>query len=173
MTKTIASLQESLTTIRTGRASPKMLDKVRVSYYDAPTPLRDLASITTSNAQQLSVDVFDKSAMKDVERAIIDANLGLTPTNDGKVIRINVPQLTEDRRKQLAKDAKKMGEEAKVGIRNVRRDEVDKVKKATKKKVIGEDEGKRAEAGVDKAMEKAVKEVEAIVKKKDEELSKV
>jgi len=150
-----------------------MLDKVMVDYYQTATPLRDLATIGAPNAQQLSIDVFDKSCLGDVERAIIDANLGLSPQNDGKVIRVNIPALTEERRIELAKDAKKMGEDAKVGVRNVRRASVDKIKKAVKDKLCGEDEGKRAEASVDKFMEKNVKEVESIVKTKETDLKKV
>jgi len=170
MRKSITALQNSLMTVSTGRANPAILDRVQVNYYGSPTPLRSLAGITTPNAQEILVDPYDKSALGDVEKAIFQANLGLTPSNDGKIIRLAVPMLTTDRRKELAKGVKKFGEEAKVAIRNIRRDTVDFIKKTEKNKMISEDDSKYYQAETQKVTDKLVKEVDAMISRKEKDL---
>eukprot|EP00467_Chlorarachnion_reptans_P023864 CAMPEP_0114510314 /NCGR_PEP_ID=MMETSP0109-20121206/13713_1 /TAXON_ID=29199 /ORGANISM="Chlorarachnion reptans, Strain CCCM449" /LENGTH=318 /DNA_ID=CAMNT_0001689597 /DNA_START=43 /DNA_END=999 /DNA_ORIENTATION=+ len=170
MRKSITALQNSLMTVSTGRANPAVLDKVQVEYYGAKTPIRSLAGITTPSAQEIIVDPYDKTALADVERAIFQANLGLTPSNDGKIIRISVPMLTQDRRKELAKSVKKYGEEAKVAIRNIRRDAIDVVKKQEKQKAISEDDSKYYQGEAQTLTDKIVKEVEAMIAKKEKDL---
>ena len=156
--KTIASTQESLMTLRVGRANPGLLDRVEVNYYDTPTPLNQLASVTAPTASQLVVDVYDKSALGDVERALLESDIGMTPNNDGKIIRLNVPALTEERRKELAKTAKGLGEDGKVAIRNIRKGALDKIKKM--KKAIGEDAVKDGEESMQKAVKKNLRHQE-------------
>ena len=171
MKKTISNVQESLATLRVGRASPSLLDRVEVEYYGAPTPLNQLASVTCPTASQLVVDVYDKSAIGDVEKALFESDLGMTPNSDGKVIRLNVPALTEDRRKELAKTAKGLGEDGKVALRNIRKSALDKVKKM--KKAIGDDAAKDAEDEVDKLMKKNEGEVSGLVTQREKEIMTV
>ena len=173
MSKSIESVKFSLTSIRTGRASASILDRVKVDYYGTMTPLNQLASISVPSAQQLSIDPFDKKSAGDIEKAIIEADIGLTPTNDGSIIRINIPPLTEDRRKDLLKQCKQIGEEGKVAIRNVRRDGVDTVKKFEKAGTIGEDEMKDGLDVMQKMTDKCVKEIDDIVAKKEKEVMTV
>jgi ribosome recycling factor len=173
MNKSIESVKLSLTSIRTGRASASILDRVKVEYYGTMTPLNQLASISVPSAQQLSIDPFDKKSASDIEKAIIEADLGLTPNNDGSIIRINIPPLTEDRRKELLKQCKQIGEEGKVAIRNVRRDGVDTVKKFEKAGTIGEDERKHRLDVMQKMTDKYVKEIDDIVSKKEKEVMTV
>ncbi|GAB5357699.1 hypothetical protein AAMO2058_000396900 [Amorphochlora amoebiformis] len=170
MRKSITSLSNNLITVSTGRANPAMLDRVQVNYYGSPTPIRSLAGISTPNAQEIVVDPYDKTALADVERAIFQANLGLTPSNDGKVIRLNIPMLTQDRRKELAKSVKKFGEEAKVAIRNIRRDAIDFVKKTEKNKGCSEDDSKFYQSEAQKLTDKLSKEVDAMIGKKEKDL---
>ena len=171
--KCIDSLKKNLQTIRTGRANPSILDLVQVPYYGADTPLNQIASISVPNSQQLSIDPFDKSISSDIEKAIIESGLGLTPNNDGTVIRINIPQITEERRKELLKQCKALGEDAKVALRNVRRDSVDSVKKLEKNGDIGEDESKGTQDGLQKITDKFVKEIEGVVADKEKEVMTV
>jgi ribosome recycling factor len=171
--KCIDSLSKNLLSIRTGRANPSILDLVMVEYYGCPTKLNQMASISVPNSQQLSVEPFDKSTLGDVERAIIEANLGLNPNNDGSVIRINIPAITEERRKELLKSCKAMGEDGKVAIRNVRRDGVDAVKKMEKAGDISEDESKGVQDSIQKITDKYVKEVDTIISKKEKEVMTV
>lgn len=173
MSKSIESVKLSLTSIRTGRASASILDRVKVDYYGTMTPLNQLASISVPSAQQLSIDPFDKKSAGDIEKAIIEADIGLTPNNDGSIIRINIPPLTEDRRKDLLKQCKQIGEEGKVAIRNVRRDGVDTVKKFEKAGTIGEDEMKDGLDVMQKMTDKCVKEIDDIVTKKEKEVMTV
>jgi ribosome recycling factor len=173
MAKSIDSVKLSLTSIRTGRASASILDRVKVDYYGAMTPLNQLASIAVPSAQQLTVDPFDKKTLSDIEKAIVLADIGLTPNNDGTIIRINIPPLTEDRRKDLLKQCKQIGEEGKVAIRNVRRDGVDTVKKMEKAGTIGEDEMKDGLDVMQKMTDKSVKEIDDIVAKKEKEVMTV
>lgn len=173
MLKSIESVKRSLTTIRTGRANPAILDMVTVDYYGAPTPLNQMASISVPNSQQLSISPFDKSVLGDIERAIVESNLGLTPNNDGDVIRINIPAITEDRRKDLLKQCKAMGEDGKVSIRNVRRDGVDNVKKLEKNGEISEDESKGSQGDIQKLTDQYVKEVDTLISAKEKEVMTV
>ena len=143
MAKSIDGMQSQFNTLRAGAANPSILDRVFVDYFGAATPLSQIARVSASGPQQLSIEPFDKSAAKDIEKAIAMADLNLTPTNDGSgVIRINIPPLTEERRKDLVKQAKAISEEGKISIRNVRRDFVDKIKAAEKAKEIGKDDSK-------------------------------
>jgi len=171
MKKSIASVQESLSTLRVGRASPTLLDRVQVNYYDTPTPLNQLASVTAPTASQLVVDVYDKSCLGDVEKALFESDLGMTPSNDGKVIRLNVPQLTTERRKELTKTAKTLGEEGKVALRNIRKGAIDKIKKM--KKTLGEDSAKDFEDSVQKAIKRYEGEVNEAVGQREEEIMTV
>lgn len=173
MEKSIGSIKKNLQTIRTGRANAAILDLVQVDYYGAPTPLNQLASISVPNSQQLSVDPYDKSALGDIEKSIIESGLGLTPNNDGSLIRINIPPITEDRRKELLKKCKAIGEDGKVAIRNVRRDSVDSVKKMEKASEIGEDESKGSQSDIQKITDKYIKEVDSIVSGKEKEVMTV
>lgn len=169
MDKTIEALKFEFSTIRAGRANAQMLDKIRVDYYGTPTPINQVGSISVPEPRTLMISAWDKSAMKEIEKAIRNSDLGLNPTNDGEVIRINVPALTEERRKELCKQAKKASEEFKVRIRNERRDANDKLKKLEKEGEITEDELKKAQDNVQKMTDKYTKEIEALLetKKKD------
>lgn len=171
--KCLGALKKNLQTIRTGRASPAILDLVQVDYYGAQTPLNQMATISVPNSQQLQIDPFDKSVAKDIEKAIVESGLGLTPTNDGSTIRINIPQITEERRKELLKSCKALGEDGKVAVRNVRRDGVDSVKKMEKAKEIGEDESKGSQDSIQKLTDKCVKEIDTIVSKKEKDIMTV
>jgi len=171
MKKSVASLQDSLSTLRVGRANPSLLDRVQVDYYGAPTPLNTLASITAPSASQLVIDVYDKAAIGDVEKALFESDLGMTPNNDGKVIRLNVPALTEERRKELAKTAKSLGEEGKVAIRNIRKGAIDKIKKM--KKEIGEDIAKDSEDEVQKVVKKYEGEMDGLISQREKEIMTV
>ena len=172
MKKSISNMREQLATLRVGRASPSLLDRVMVDYYETPTPLNQLASVSAPTPTQLVVDVYDKSSMGDVEKALMVSDLGMTPSNDGKVIRLNVPQLTAERRTELAKTARSLGEEGKVAIRNVRKSALDKIKKLTKDG-LGEDEGKDRQEEIQTAVKASEKEVDDVVKKKEDEITTV
>ena len=171
--KTENVLRENLNTVRAGRANPALLDKVNVDYYGVPTPLKSLANISVPDARTLMVTPFDPSTVGTIEHALNEANLGINPSNDGKVIRLVIPQLTEDRRKDLVKQIKKMGEDAKVAIRNVRRDFNDELKKQQKAGDITEDEMKNSLDDIQKTIDKEIKDVDAIIAKKNEELMAV
>lgn len=174
MQKSIDSVKLALSGVRTGRASSSMLDRVKVDYYGAPTPLNQMASISVPSAQQLTVDPYDKSVLGDVEKAIAQADLGLTPNNDGSgLLRINIPPLTEDRRKELLKQCKAMGEDGKIAIRNIRRDGVDSIKKLEKSGDVGEDEMKDGLDTMQKMTDKSVKEIDDIVSKKEKDVMTV
>ena len=173
MGKSLESLQGNLATLRTGRAAPEILDRVVVDYYGAPTPLQQLAGVSVPSSSQLMVDPYDKSAIADIEKALIESNLGLTPNNDGAVIRLNIPQLTQDRRKGLAKEAKAIGEECKVAVRNIRRDAIDNVKKLEKNKEISEDASKEGQDDIQKLTDKFVKQIDARIAEKEKEILKV
>ena len=170
MMKSIKSLQGQLSKVRTGRASANVLDGVMVDYYGSPTPIKGVGQISTPEARLLQIQPFDKSIIAEIEKSIINANLGLTPSNDGNFIRIKFPTLTEEKRKDLVRQVKKMGEEAKIAIRNLRRDQNDKVKKAEKAKEITEDDLKKYSEEIQKITDKFVKEVDDIVSLKEKEL---
>ena len=159
--------------IRAGRANASLLDRIQVEYYGAMTPLNQLASITVPEARVLLISPFDKSSLKDIEHAINASDLGINPANDGSVIRLVIPALTEETRKELAKEVKKVGENAKVAIRNIRRDAMDEAKKQEKAKEITEDELKVLEKDIQKATDEAVKHIDAMTANKEKELLEV
>ena len=173
MAKSIESVKQSLQSVRTGRANANILDRVQVEYYEVMTPLNQLATISVPSAQQLQIDPFDKSIATDIEKAIIESGLGLTPNNDGQVLRINIPQLTEDRRKELLKQCKEIGEDGKVSIRNVRRDGVDKIKKLEKNGEVGKDEMQDGLDSMQKITDASSKDIDEIVSKKEKEVMTV
>ena len=170
MKKAIDSLKHHLTKVRTGRASVNVLDGIQVEYYGSMSPLSQLGQISTPEARLLQIQPFDKSMLGAIEKALFGANLGVTPTNDGNFIRLNFPSLTEDKRKDLAKEIKKIGEDTKVIIRNARRDQNDAVKKAEKDKVVSEDESKKIQAEIQTITDKFTKEVDTIVANKEKEV---
>ena len=171
--KTIANIKNELLTIRAGRANPHIVDKVVVDYYGSPTPLNQMGNVTVSEARVLVISVWDTNALKDVEKAIINANVGVTPNNDGKVIRLVFPELTQERRVQIVKDIRKMCEEAKVAIRNHRREANDAIKKYKKDSVITEDDAAAYEKEVDKIATAKVEEIDKILKDKEQEVMSV
>lgn len=173
MEKSVSNVKQNLTTIRTGRATTSILDLVQVDYYGAPTPLNQVANVSVPNSQQLAVSPYDKSTLVDIEKAIIESGLGLTPNNDGDMIRINIPAITEERRKELLKQCKAMGEDGKVAIRNIRRDGVDAAKKMEKAGDISEDESKGTQDNVQKLTDQYVKSIDEVVAKKEKEVMTV
>ena len=173
MNKTIEVLGKELAAIRAGRANPGVLDRITVEYYGAPTPLNQVAAVSTPDPRTLAVQPWDASILRQIEKAIQTSDLGINPQNDGKVIRLTFPPLTEERRKELIKQVSKIGEESKVAIRNVRREAIDKLKSAQKKSVMTEDELHEAEDMRQKTTDKFVKEIDGIVAKKSKELSEV
>jgi ribosome recycling factor len=170
MNKAVKSLQNQMTKVRTGRASAAVLDGISVDYYGTPTPIKNLGQISTPEARLLQIQPFDKSAIGAIEKAILAANIGLTPGNDGNLIRIQFPALTEDKRKSFVKDVKKLGEDAKVAIRNIRREQNDKVKLAEKDKKVSEDESKKIQEEIQKITDNFIKEVDKVVDAKEKEL---
>jgi ribosome recycling factor len=170
MNKAIKSLQNQMSKVRTGRATAAVLDGIMADYYGSPTPVKNLGQISTPEARLLQIQPFDKSAIPAIEKAILAANIGLTPGNDGNLIRIQFPALTEDKRKAFVKDVKKMGEDAKVAIRNIRRDQNDKVKASEKDKKISEDESKKIQEEIQKITDNFIKEVDKVVEAKEKEL---
>lgn len=173
MNKSIDSLANEYTTIRAGRANPHILDKVMVEYYGTPTNLQSVANISVSEARTLVIQPWEASLIKDIEKAILVSDIGITPNNDGKVIRLNFPELTEERRKDLVKDVKKKGEDAKVAIRNIRRDANDMVKKQQKANEISEDEQKSAEDSIQKMTDDFVAKIDKMIDAKSKEIMTV
>jgi ribosome recycling factor len=173
MKKTLSSLQNQLSKVRTGRASANVLDGIMVDYYGTPTPIKQVGQISTPEARLLQIQPFDKSLIGAIEKSILAANIGITPANDGNFIRISFPALTEDKRKLLVKDVKKHGEDAKVAIRNVRRDQNDKIKKSEKDKTISEDDSKKFQDEVQKITDNFIKEVDKLVEAKEKEVMTV
>ncbi len=173
MTKTLNFLKEDLNTVRAGKANPAILDKVSVEYYGSPTPLKGLANISVPEPRTLMISPFDPKTIPQVEKALNIANIGITPSNDGKVIRLIIPQVTEERRKELAKTIKKMGEEAKVAVRNERRDANEHLKKQEKAGEFTEDDLKQELDEIQKKTDKAMKDIEAIIATKEKELMEV
>lgn len=173
MQKAADSLQRELGQIRAGRANASLLDRVSVVYYGVPTPLNQMASITIPEARVLMVTPFDKTMLKEVEKAILASDLGITPSNDGTVIRLVLPQLTEERRKELAKEVKKSAENAKVAVRNARRDAMDAYKKQEKASEITEDDLKDSEKEIQTLTDDSVKALDAIAAEKETELLEV
>lgn len=173
MSQAVQAFKRNLATVRAGRANPSLLDSVVVDYYGATTPLNQLASVSAPEPRMLIVTPYDKTAISDMERAILKADLGLTPSNDGNIIRINIPALTEERRKELVKVVGKFTEESRVQIRNIRRDTNDLLKKAEKKGEITEDELRSSQDTVQKETDKYIGEVEQLAKNKESEIMEV
>ncbi|WP_313891235.1 ribosome recycling factor [Psychrobacillus sp.] len=173
MTKTINAYSRELSTIRAGRASASLLDKISVEYYGAPTPISQMAGIATPEARLITIQPYDKTILGDIEKAIMKSDLGITPTNDGSLIRIAIPALTEERRKELVKQVKKEGEEAKINIRNVRRDGNDDLKKLEKSGAITEDDLRSYSEDIQKLTDTHIEKVDAITKDKEKEIMEV
>ena len=171
--KTIDDLRKELAKIRTGRASAALLDGVRVSYYGTPTPLSQVASIGVPEPRLITIKPWEKSILKDIEKALREANLGITPNNDGEIIRLPIPPLTEERRKELAKQVRTKGEEHKVAIRNLRRDANERLKGQLKDKKITEDDNKRTGEKVQKETDAGVAKVDEVIQKKEKEVMEV
>ena len=170
MKKSIAALETELNTIRAGRANPHVLDKITVESYGVETPLAQVGNITVPEARLLQIQPWDSSLLKKIEKAINASDLGINPTNDGKVIRLVFPELTEERRKALTKDVKKKGEDTKIAIRNIRRDAVDQFKKAEKKSEITEDDLKSLENEIQKLTDKTIENIDKIVEAKSKDI---
>lgn len=173
MKKCLAALEREFSTIRAGRANPAILDKVQVDYYGTPTAVNAMAAISVSEARVLVIQPWDVSALKNIEKAILASDIGITPTNDGKCLRLSFPQPTEERRKELVKQVKATGEEAKVTIRNARRDALDKLKAMKKNSEITEDDMKTLEKELQKVTDKAVDDVDAAAAEKEKEIMTV
>jgi len=173
MSRTIDVLKKEFGSIRTGRASLALLDGLMVNYYDTPTPLQQLASLSIPESRQIAIQPWDQKVIPDVEKAILKSDLGLTPMNDGKLIRINIPPLTEERRKQLVKTVRKKAEEAKVSIRNIRRDVNEELRKLEKEKHVSEDIVKKSQDEIQKMTDSFIKKVDEILTNKEKEIMEV
>lgn len=170
MEKSLNSLEKEYASIRAGRANPHVLDKIVVDYYGTPTPIQQVGNISVPDARMIQIQPWDAKLLKDIERAILTSDLGINPTNDGKVIRLVFPELTQERRKELAKDIKKKGENAKVAVRNIRREANDSFKKLNKSKEISEDEYADLEDGIQKLTDKFIEKVDKTVEAKTKEI---
>ena len=173
MHKTVDVLRVDLASVRADRASVSLLDKVMVEYYGTPTPVNQVASVTVPEPRMIIIQPWEKNLLKDIERAIMKSDLGLNPNSDGSVIRLNLPQLTEERRKELVKTVHKKAEDARVSVRNLRRDANDAVKKAEKAKEITEDEAKKANDDIQKMTDKFIKEVDTVMEHKEKEVMEI
>ena len=170
MQKSVDNLKEEYVTIRAGRANPHILDRLRVDYYGTPTPIQQVANVSVPEARMIQIQPWEASLIKDIEKAILVSDLGLTPNNDGKTIRLVFPELTEDRRKDLAKDIKKKGDNAKVAIRNIRRDANDAIKKENKAGDISDDEAKNSEDEIQKITDKYIAMIDSAIDDKTKEI---
>lgn len=173
MQKTIEILRKDYSVLRAGRANPAILEKVQVDYYGTPTPINQLANISAPEPRLLTVQPWDKSAVPNVEKAIMKSDLGLNPSSDGSVIRIVIPQLTEERRKELVKVIKKKAEEARVSVRNIRREANEKIKGLEKAKDVPEDDAKKGQDDAQKLTDKYIKEIDNVLAKKEKEIMEV
>ena len=173
MEKGINAYNERLAEVRAGRANPAILNKVKIDYYGTPTPINQVAGISVPEARLIVIQPWDASILKDIERAILTADIGINPNNDGKVIRLAFPELTEERRKEIVKEVKKMAEEAKVGIRAIRRDGIEEAKKEQKDGEMTEDELKHAEEEIQKLTDKAIEEIDKILESKEKEVMSI
>ncbi|MDT7945778.1 ribosome recycling factor [Synechococcus sp. R55.6] len=171
MNKAVQATQRSFNTVRTGRANSSLLDRIQVEYYGVPTPLKALASLTTPDSSTLLIQPFDPSTLAAIERAIVASDLGLTPSNDGKVVRLNIPPLTEERRKELSKQVAKLAEEGRVSIRNIRRDGIDSVRKREKNGELSEDESKSLQDAIQKLTDRYIKKIDELLAEKEKELT--
>jgi ribosome recycling factor len=173
MRKSVESSRGELATVRTGRASPHLLDRITVDYYGSSTPLKQLANIATSDARLLTVTPFDKGSIGEIEKAIQESDVGLTPSNDGNVIRLQIPELTEERRREMVKVVHGVAEEGRVAIRNIRRDTMQDLRDLKKEGEAGEDDERRAEAALQKQTDEATAEIDELLKGKEEEILEV
>ena len=173
MEKAVGALKTDLSKLRTGRASPALVEHLKVDYYGTPTPLNQMAQVSIPDPKTIQIASWDQSAIPIIEKAIIAANIGLTPNVDGKIIRLNVPPLTEDRRKEIAKQVKKFGEDTKVAVRNIRRDANEKVKADEKGKILSEDQSKKSQEDIQKLTDQFVLEVDKIIDSKTKEVMTV
>ena len=173
MRKSVEATQRNFNTIRTGRANSSLLDRISVEYYGAETPLKSLATLTTPDSQTIQIQPFDMSALASIEKAIAMSELGFTPNNDGKIIRINVPPLTEERRKEFCKLASRYAEEGKVALRNLRRDAIDKIKKQEKEGDFSEDQSRDEQDVIQKTLDKFINELEKNLASKEADILKV
>ena len=173
MAKSVESCRHELATVRTGRASPHLLDRIQVDYYGAETPIKQLAQISATDARLLTLTPFDKSSIAQIEKAILESDVGLTPSNDGNVIRLQIPELNEERRREMVKVVHGVGEEGKVAVRNIRRDVMHDLRELKKEGEVGEDDERRAEAELQKCTDGATSEIEALLKAKEEEILEV
>jgi ribosome recycling factor len=170
MGKSIESTKTELATVRTGRASPHLLDRVTVDYYGSPTPLKQIASVNATEARLLTITPYDKNSIKSIEKAILESDLGLTPSNDGNLIRLTIPELTEERRKELVKVVHQLAEDGRVAVRNIRRDCMHHLRDLRKSGEAGEDEERRAEGELQKLTDAKVKDIDDLLKGKEEEI---
>lgn len=170
MTKSIDATRHELATVRTGRASPHLLDRVNVDYYGTTTPLKQLANVAASEARLLTITPYDKSAIKQMEKSIMESGLGLTPSSDGNVIRLTIPELTEERRKELVKVVRGITEEGRVAVRNIRRDCMHDLRELKQKGKVGEDDERRAEEELQKLTDGKIAEIDVLLKGKEEEI---
>ena len=173
MTKAVASYEENLSSIRAGQANSAVLNKVNFEYWGAPTPISSMADIRVADAKTLTVTPYDASTLKEMEKAILASDIGITPTNDGKVIRLIFPQPTEERRRELTKQVAKMGEDAKVAVRNIRRDANDKIKDMKKNSEMTEDEAKASDKAVQDLTDKYIKEIDTVTAAKNKEIMEI
>ena len=173
MQQTIEATQRSFNTIRTGRANASILDRVMVDYYGSPTPLKSLANISTPDSSTIMIQPFDPGSLANVEKAIMMSDLGLTPNNDGSIVRLNIPPLTSDRRKELVKVASKIAEEGKVALRNIRRDAIDDVRKQEKASDISEDESRDMQDSIQEITDKFVKKIDDLLADKEKDITTV
>jgi ribosome recycling factor len=173
MRKSVEATSQEFTTVRTGRASPHLLDRVQVDYYGAQTPLKQLANISTPEARLLSITPYDKSSIKSIEKAILESDVGLTPSNDGQVIRLLIPELTEERRRDLAKVLHRLAEEGRVSVRNVRRDVMHDLRELKGEGDLGADDERRAETELQKLTDQRIAEIDAALATKEQEILEV
>lgn len=173
MDKTISVFEENLSEVRAGRANPAILNKITVSYYGVPTPINQVASISVPEARMILIQPWDTSLLKEIEKEILKSDIGINPNNDGKVIRLNFPELNEERRKELVKDIRKLAEEAKVAIRSIRRDAMDEAKEMQKKSEITEDDLKNEENEIQKLTDKKVEEIDNMLANKEKEIMSI
>jgi len=173
MTKSVESSRGELATVRTGRASPHLLDRIMVDYYGAQTPLKQLANVATSDARLLTVTPFDKSSIGAIEKAIQESDIGLTPSNDGNVVRLQIPELTEERRREMVKVVHGVAEEGRIAIRNIRRDVMQDLRELKNEGEVGEDDERRAESALQKQTDDSIAEIDSLLKGKEEEILEV
>lgn len=173
MDKTISVFEENLSEIRAGRANPAILNKIRVNYYGVPTPISQVAGISVPEARLIVIQPWDMSILKEIEKEILKSDIGINPNNDGKVIRLNFPELNEERRKEIVKDVKKMAEEARIAVRQIRRDSIDEYRKMQKNSEITEDELKSAEDEIQKITDSKIEKIDEILANKEKEVMSI